>query len=85
MGLYVVFVRDSFPKSVAYRRLNFGGKATPTSEEIETRVSHIIGDSRPFLLLACDYPEDLPDKLREAGFDNELDFINNFSKVIDDV
>lgn len=80
---YIAYVDGEYPnKDVKYKRLNWRFKTPPTSTEIKDKARELIGDSRPFLVLMCDYPENLNDKLREAGFNSKWEFIQNYSKVI---
>lgn len=80
---YITYVDGVHPnKDVKYKRLNWRSKTPPTSKEIESKAKELIGDSRPFLVLMCDYPENLDDKLREAGFNSKWEFIQNYGKTI---
>ena len=80
---YIAFVDGEYPnKGVVYKRLNWRSKTPPTSEQVKDNAMELIGDSRPFLVLLCDYPENLDDRLREAGFNSKQEFIQNYSKVV---
>lgn len=81
--IYIAYVDgNSLNKDVKYKRLGWRSKTSPTSQEIADRAFELIGDRRPYLALLCDYPENLDDKLREAGFESKFEFIQNFSKPI---
>lgn len=80
---YLAYVDGIAPdKDVKFKQLNWRGRTPPTGLEIAAKAKVLIGDDRPFLVLYADYPENLDDRLREAGFENKFDFIRSFGKVV---
>lgn len=78
MNLYLVYVTDD--KQLGNYRIN-QGKSPFTSEQKKAKAKQLIGD-RPYIYLLADYPEEIEDKLREAGFQSKQEFIYNYSKIV---
>jgi len=84
MHLFLVFVTTNSDgsKSVASYKVNEG--KVPLTSNDKTRIANqLLGDGHPPVIwLTADYKDEIPEKLREAGFDSEIEFIQNYSKVI---
>lgn len=78
MALYLVFVDNQ--KEISSYRIK-QGKAFMSTRERQATARQLIGDSRPYIYLTADDKNEIEDKLREAGFNSKVEFIQNFSKV----